>query len=40
MNEAPADDEVWTELGAISGHAGSVKSIAWSPDGEYLISAG
>lgn len=36
-NEA---DEDWQELGAISGHKGPVKGLAWSPNGEYLISAG
>ncbi|TFY72495.1 hypothetical protein EVG20_g495 [Dentipellis fragilis] len=34
------EKEVWTEIGAISGHAGPVKGISWSPGGEYLISAG
>jgi elongator complex protein 2 len=37
---AATGDEVWTEVGAITGHAGPVKGIAWSPGGEYLISAG
>ncbi|KAJ7129752.1 WD40-repeat-containing domain protein [Mycena epipterygia] len=33
-------DEVWGEIGAITGHSGPVKSLDWSPTGEYLISAG
>lgn len=33
-------DEVWEEIGAITGHNGPVKSLDWSPKGEYLISAG
>ncbi|KAI0301821.1 WD40 repeat-like protein [Multifurca ochricompacta] len=37
---AATSDEVWTEVGALTGHVGPVKSIAWSPDGEYLISTG
>lgn len=32
--------EDWQELGAISGHKGPVKGLAWSPNGEYLISTG
>ena len=40
--EASDEDsaETWTETGAISGHAGPVRGIAWSPGGEYLISVG
>ncbi|KAJ7498984.1 WD40-repeat-containing domain protein [Mycena latifolia] len=33
-------DEVWSEISAITGHSGPVKSLDWSPTGEYLISAG
>ncbi|KAI0347302.1 WD40 repeat-like protein [Trametopsis cervina] len=32
--------EDWQEVGAIGGHSGPVKSLAWSPGGEYLISIG
>ncbi|KAI0303122.1 WD40-repeat-containing domain protein [Russula brevipes] len=39
-SDTAAGNEVWTEVGALTGHAGPVKSIAWSPGGEYLISAG
>ncbi|KAI0751417.1 WD40 repeat-like protein [Daedaleopsis nitida] len=31
--------EEWSEIGAITGHRAPVKSLAWSPQGEYLISA-
>lgn len=33
-------EEVWTEIGAISGHSGPVRSLDWSPCGNYLISVG
>ncbi|KAJ7047434.1 WD40-repeat-containing domain protein [Mycena alexandri] len=33
-------DEVWGEIRAITGHSGPVKSLDWSPNGEYIISAG
>ena len=33
-------EEQWDEVGAITGHNGPVKGLDWSPDGEYLISAG
>ncbi|KAI0269264.1 WD40 repeat-like protein [Gloeopeniophorella convolvens] len=39
-SETTTGGEVWSELGALTGHAGPVKGIAWSPDGEYLISTG
>ena len=38
---SPAGDsalEEWSEVGAITGHRASVQSVAWSPDGEYLLS--
>jgi len=39
-SEEAAENEIWTEVSALTGHAGPVKGIAWSPGGEYLISAG
>lgn len=33
-------EEMWTEIGAISGHAGPVRGISWAPNGEYLASTG
>ncbi|KAJ6515959.1 WD40-repeat-containing domain protein [Mycena sanguinolenta] len=33
-------DELWGETVAITGHNGPVKDLDWSPNGEYLISAG
>lgn len=33
-------EELWTEMGAISGHSGPVKGLDWSPNGNYLISVG
>ncbi|KAF8351519.1 WD40-repeat-containing domain protein [Amanita rubescens] len=33
-------EEVWDEVSAISGHNGPVRGLAWSPGGDYLISAG
>jgi elongator complex protein 2 len=32
--------ETWEEVGALTGHQGVVKSIAWAPQGEYLLSTG
>ncbi|KAF8627187.1 hypothetical protein AX15_004505 [Amanita polypyramis BW_CC] len=34
------DEEMWDEVGAISGHNGPVRGLSWSSGGEYLISAG
>lgn len=31
---------MWTEVGAVSGHAGPVRGISWAPNGEYLASTG
>ena len=39
-SEGIAENEIWTEVGALTGHAGPVKGVAWSPGGEYLISTG
>jgi WD40 repeat protein len=33
-------DENWTEVAAISGHSGPIKGLDWSPDGNYIITAG
>lgn len=32
--------ETWDEIGALTGHQGVVKSIAWAPQGDYLLSTG
>ncbi|EIM88259.1 WD40 repeat-like protein [Stereum hirsutum FP-91666 SS1] len=32
--------EMWTEVGAVTGHAGPVRGISWAPNGEYLASTG
>lgn len=32
--------DTWEEIGALTGHQGVVKSIAWSPHGDYLLSTG
>lgn len=34
------DTEGWSEVSAITGHNGPVKSLDWSPEGEYVISVG
>ena len=33
-------EEQWNEVSAVTGHNGPVKGLDWSPEGEYLISAG
>ncbi|EJD01322.1 WD40 repeat-like protein [Fomitiporia mediterranea MF3/22] len=32
--------ETWREVNAITGHNGPVRSVSWSPGGEFLISTG
>ncbi|KAL1700740.1 WD40-repeat-containing domain protein [Schizophyllum commune] len=32
--------ETWEEKGAITGHSGPVRGLAWAPGGEYLLSTG
>ncbi|KAL6306683.1 WD40 repeat-like protein [Sparassis latifolia] len=40
-NGVPSNhNENWGEVGAISGHNAAVRGLSWSPNGEYLISAG
>lgn len=39
-SEGIEGNETWTEVGALTGHAGPVKGISWSPGGEYLMSTG
>ncbi|KAK0191029.1 quinon protein alcohol dehydrogenase-like superfamily, partial [Armillaria mellea] len=34
------EKENWTEVHAINGHSGPVRGICWSPNGQFLISAG
>lgn len=38
MIEPP--EESWREVEAIGGHSGPIKGLDWSPDGNYIISAG
>jgi elongator complex protein 2 len=40
MSKEEAGNEIWSEVGALTGHAGPVKGIAWSPGGEYVLSTG
>ncbi|TFL05670.1 WD40 repeat-like protein [Pterulicium gracile] len=35
-----SEGDDWEEVGAITGHNGSVKDVDWAPKGEYLISVG
>lgn len=35
-----ASQESWEEIGALTGHQGTIRSVAWAPNGEYLISSG
>ena len=37
-SDSAGDEEMWDEVGAISGHSGPVKGLSWSLGGEYLIS--
>lgn len=32
-------EEVWNEVGAITGPQGPVKGLAWDPNGDYLMSS-
>ena len=40
LSLAEGPSETWEEVGALTGHQGVVKSIAWAPHGEYLLSTG
>ncbi len=33
-------EEIWEPSTGITGHFGDVKSVAWDPRGEYLLSVG
>ncbi|KAF7800013.1 hypothetical protein EIP86_011256 [Pleurotus ostreatoroseus] len=39
INVVGGSPEEWIEVGAISGHNNAVRGLAWSPQGEYLISS-
>ncbi|KAL1738694.1 WD40-repeat-containing domain protein, partial [Schizophyllum fasciatum] len=39
-DEGEGGMEAWQERGAITGHSGPVKGLAWAPGGEYLLSTG
>ncbi|KAG9219260.1 hypothetical protein CCMSSC00406_0001670 [Pleurotus cornucopiae] len=40
VDQGSLQGEKWYEVGAVTGHNGPIKGIAWSPKGEYIISAG
>jgi len=41
VNEAEAgEDDRWEVKPGLAGHHGDVKSIAWDPKGDYLVSVG